>query len=1141
MWDNTAMLGEAGKLAADVCNRNGIPKQRRVNNGELGIYGHSDVRATDCPNLTQDRWNVFLQNVQGALPAVGTPTLFSVTATSGSSQVTATWKANNEPTLLGYRLYYATNDALSGWALAANEATLTPGTTSITLQPSQFVVPPTEPAYHFRLTAVVPNGSEPLVESGASDVYSRSWLTSGPKVLIVDGFDRISGSYKSNTHAFATSYMKAIRDRGLVEISTAANEKVADGTINLSQYNIVVWFVGDESSADVTFSAEEKTALINYLNNGGKLLVSGSEIAYNLGRNGAAALDLNFMNNYLKASYVNDGTINYTPATGTAVTSFEGLHIPFGVVYVEDFPDAIGPTGGSVAILDYSIAPNKAGIAYQGTFGGNVNPGAIIYLGFPLETATDINMSAFMQKALPYFGVDPIPAPPVTFKDSARINMGRSKRMYVLANDAGNGNTLNPSSILISKMPLHGMAKAHADGTITYEANHSFTGRDTFAYKVASTQGLFSNASEVILQVEDAEDCPTNPAEVDDRFPLRNLRGAWVTSVFNLDWPTNRLALPATQQAELLRILDTLRNTGFNSVFLQVRTGSDALYNSSHEPWSFYLTGTEGQAPNPLWDPLQFAIDAAHARGLELHAWINPYRARTGSFTLAPNHVINQHPDWILNIGTSPILNPGLPQVRTYLTKIMADIAQRYHVDGIHFDDYFYPSAITAGMQDASTYANFNPKGIATIEDWRRDNVNQMIAMVYDTIQQINNAANRNVIFGVSPFGIWKSGTPSGIVGQSSFSALYCDPIAWMQAGKVDYVAPQLYWKIVGSQDYDRLSQWWNDQGKLYNRPIYTGHAWYKMVDANNWAASEIENQIKLNRLPVRNAIKGEIGYRTLQIMSNSKGLKTALQQDLYRYKAYVPPYAGKDDICPNTPLNVRLDGDTLRWDKPMPAADGDTAIKYVVYKFFNEEQAASLANDGTKVVEIVATQKARIPLVPFERYVVTALDKNNNESAGAISTMPDITICPGANTQLPAMVNGNTFQWQRKNGATWETLNNDAIFTGTQTAILSVTNFPASGYGTQVRALADGNVAGPVYTLKAGTTWTGAINSSWHNAGNWSCGLVPTIDIDAIVPGNVPQFPLVDGPGAAARGLYLRTGAKADVLPGFILLIGKE
>ena len=682
--------------------------------------------------------------------------------------------------------------------------------------------------------------------------------------------------------------------------------------------------------------------------------------------------------------------------------------------------------------------------------------------------------------------------------------------------------------------------KAFPTNKATYQLVGKHFSAATTKFDVRESVFKTASISEKI-NVENVIACDASAPEVDDNFPLRDLRGAWLTSVFNLDWPTSRSASPSVQQQELLRILDTLRNTGFNTIFLQVRTGSDALYNSAYEPWSYYLTGTEGVAPNPMWDPLQFAVNAAHERGLELHAWINPYRARTGSFTLAANHVINQHPDWILNIGTSPILNPGLPQVRNYLTNIMADIAQRYHVDGIHFDDYFYPSAITAGMQDAATYANFNPKGIATIEDWRRDNVNQMIAMVYDTIQNINNAANRNVIFGVSPFGIWKSGTPSGITGQSSFSALYCDPIAWMQAGKVDYVAPQLYWKIVGGQDYDRLSQWWNDQGKLYNRPIYTGHAWYKMADASNWAASEIENQIKLNRLPVRNELKGEIGYRTLQIMSNSKGLKTALQQDLYRYKAYVPPYAGKDDICPNTPLNVRLDGDTLRWDKPIPAADGDTAIKYVVYRFFNETEALNLSNDGTKVIDIVAWNKARVQASGFYRFVVTALDDNNNESADAISAVPDVVLCPGGSTTLPAMVNGNQFTWQVLNGETWELLSNPTHFSGTSASVLVISNLPVSYYGTRLRCLVNGNTPGPVYTIKFGTTWTAFQTANWSNSANWNCGIIPNIQIDAIINGSATPFPVVDIIDAAARSVILRTGAQINVLTGMKLTIGNE
>ena len=1138
MWDNTSMLQAAGRLASDVCNRQSIPKQRRGNNGDRGIYGHSDVRATDCPNMTQPRWDAFMAQVQGALPAVGTPTLFSIASTSGSGQVSANWKANTELSLLGYRLYYATGDNLNSWALAADETTLTPITTSVTLQPAQFKVPPTQPAYHFRLTAVVPNGANPVVESGASDVYSRSWMVTGPKVLIVDGFDRTSGSYPNGTHAFATSYFKVLRDRGLVEISTAANERIEDGTINLAAYDIVVWFVGDESSVNVVFSLPEKNAITTYLNGGGKLLLSGSEIAYNIGRAAAGGYDLAFMTNYLKSTYVGDGLSSYTPATGIAASGFDGLNIPFGIVYPEDFPDNIAITGGSSYILNYSAANTRGGIAYKGVFGAGINPGTLVYITFPLETASDISMSQFMEKALAYFNVPPLPASPIAINDAAIVQSGFAKRINALSNDNGNGSSLNPSSIFISTPPANGSALVNADGTMIYVPANGYTGPDAFAYKVAATNGVFSNAATVNLTIEPTAICAATPPEVDDNFPLRDLRGAWVTSVFNLDWPTSRTASPATQQADLLRIMDTLRNTGFNTIFLQVRTGSDALYNSPYEPWSYYLTGTEGLAPNPLWDPLKFAVDAAHARGLDLHAWINPYRARTGSYPLAASHVMNQNPSWILNIGASPILNPGLPAVQEYLANIMADIANRYDVDGIHFDDYFYPSAIAT--EDAATYAANNPNNIGNIQDWRRDNVNRMIARVYDTLQQISTLQNRNVVFGVSPFGIWKSGTPTGISGQSSFSALYCDPIAWLQAGKVDYLAPQLYWKITGAQDYDRLSQWWNDQGKLYNRHIYTGHAWYKMVDANNWAASEIEAQINLNRLPVRNEIRGEIGYRNVQITANSKTLKTTLQQGLYRYKSYAPAFAWKDAICPNPPTNVTIDGDTLRWTVPTAASDGDLADKYVVYKFEPGSNLTTQANDGTKVIDIVANNKDYVLHDGVSRYVVTALDKNNNESIGAASAIPDVVLCPNGNTSLQAGVVGNSYQWQILVDGNWQILANPTYFSGISTATLNIVNLPVSFYGTQLRCLSGGNTPGPVYTLRFGTTWTGFQNSNWSNAANWNCGLVPDINLDAIIPANVPNLAIVDIPNAAARRVNVKPGATLNVAAGNNLTISQ-
>ncbi len=986
MWDSDPMLTAAANLCINVCNRRGIPKTRRVNNGDMGIYGHSDVKVTDCPNLTATRWTNFLNRLNTVNAAA--PLLYSVSNPGAGSQVTATWKANVEPTLLGYRLYYATNDALTNWALAANETTLTAATTSITLSPTQFVVPPSQDVYHFKLTAVVSNGTNPAVESSGSDIYSRSSNTAGPTVLIVDGFDRTSGSYTASTHSFVASYFKALRNKANLQVSSVANERVEDGTVQLSNYNMVVWFVGDESTNNIPLSTTEKSAITAFLNGGGKLFISGSEVAYSIGRTASALYDPGFMNNYLKSGYVSDGAISYSPATGIAATPFAGITIPFGVVYTEDFPDGISAMNGSVSIMSYNVAPYLAGVAYTGTFGSGTTPGALVYLSYTLETAADSSMVMAIGKTLDYFGVSTFTIATAN-DDAATAQTASAKRINVLSNDYGNGVAINPASLIIVTPPANGTVTKDNNGNVTYVSNPAFAGNDSYQYKVQNVNGQFSNVATVNLIVVSVSGCNPSAIEVEDMFPKRDLRGAWVSTVSNIDWPSSRTLTTSQAQLELIKILDTLARTGINTVFLQVRPESDALYASAIEPWSYWLTNAQGTAPNPLWDPLAFAVTEAHKRGMELHAWLNPYRAKQSTPTLAANHVATLHPDWTFTSGTLTMLDPGLPQVRTHLTQVIADIATRYDIDGIHFDDYFYPSAGMTG-QDNTTYANNNPTGIATIEDWRRNNVNLLIAKVYDTIAVINAASNKNIVFGVSPFGIWKSGTPAGISGTSSFSAMYCDPIAWLQAGKVDYVAPQLYWKITGAQDYDALSKWWNDQGLAYNRFIYPGLALYKMSDANNWAATEIENQITLNRNQQHDQVKGQIYFSTKQIMSDVKGIKTSLQNIQQRYRSLVPALPWKDAVCPNAPVNVRQEADTLRWNTPAAAADGDLPKKYVVYKFSDATQASTHINDGTKIYAIVADNKLGLPLadVVNSYFVVTALDKNNNESEAIVGVV---------------------------------------------------------------------------------------------------------------------------------------------------------
>lgn len=1007
MWDSDPMLTAAANLCINVCNRRAIPKVRRVNNGDAGIYGHSDVRATDCPNMTPARWNNFLTRLNTV--NVSAPTLYSITNSGSGTQVTATWKANIEPTLLGYRLYYATNDALNNWALAADETTLTAATTSVTLNASQFVVPPAQDVYHFKLTAVVSNGSNPVVESSGSDIYSRSSNTAGPTVLIVDGFDRTSGSYTASTHPFVTSYFKALRNKANLQISSVANEKVEDGTVQLSNYNIVVWFVGDESSANVVLSTAEKNAIKAYLDAGGKFFFSGSEAAYNIGRSASAAYDASFMNNYLKSTYVADGAVTFTPASGVAASPFAGITIPFGIVYPEDFPDAISPVSGATSIMSYSVSPNLAGVAYSGTFGSGTTPGAVVFLSYTLETAADSSMVIAMGKTLDYFGVSTFTIATAN-DDAATAQTASAKRINVLANDYNNGVAINPSTLVITTLPTNGSVTKDNNGNVTYISNAGFSGTDSYQYKVQNINGQFSNVATVNLTVVAASGCNPSAPEVEDMVPKRDLRGAWVSTVSNIDWPSSRTLTTAQQQAELINILDTLAKTGINTVFLQVRPESDALYISSIEPWSYWLTNSQGTAPSPLWDPLAFAINEAHARGMELHAWINPYRAKQSTPTLAANHVAALHPDWTFTAGTLTMLDPGLPQVRNHLTNVITDIATRYDVDGIHFDDYFYPSSNFTN-EDANTYTNNNPTNIPNIADWRRNNVNLLIASVYDAITSVNTAQNKNIVFGVSPFGIWKSGTPTGITGQSSFSAMYCDPIAWLQAGKVDYVAPQLYWKITGAQDYNALSKWWNDQGLAYNRFIYPGLALYKMSDANNWAATEIENQITLNRDQQHDQVKGQIFFSTKQLMTDVKGIKTSLKNNLQKYKSLVPSMPWKDAVCPNPPVNVHQEADTIRWNTPSAASDGDLPKKYVVYRFANANEATTHINDGSKIYAVVNDNKLGVPLadVAGSYFAVTSLDKNNNESDAITGIVLPVT---GLNLDVTLIENKSMIRW---------------------------------------------------------------------------------------------------------------------------------
>ena len=463
--------------------------------------------------------------------------------------------------------------------------------------------------------------------------------------------------------------------------------------------------------------------------------------------------------------------------------------------------------------------------------------------------------------------------------------------------------------------------------------------------------------------------------------PKREFRGVWVSTISNIDWPPSSTWSAPQQEESLTALVERLHMEGFNAVIFQVRSECDAMYRSLYEPWSHYLTGTQGQGPSPSFDPLQCAIDAAHTRGMELHAWINPYRAVrvAGLYPLSPSHVSLVHPDWILSAGSLKMLDPGLAEVRSYVTKIVLDVARRYDVDGIHIDDYFYAPGISS--QDDVSYAK-DGRGFALKTDWRRDNVNLLLKAISDSVKAIKPW----VKFGVSPAGIYRDGVPSSTSGQDNYSVTGCDPIAWLDGGYVDYISPQLYWKFGGPQDFALLEPWWRDSIAAHQRAYYPGLASYRIGDPRFGGTGEIIRQIWFNRM-------NAAGQGTIQFTANSiacaPGLSDTLRLSLFRYPALVPIMPWKSTASPYPPRAIRYapraggGPPALQWDLPLIGPSGDSACRYVVYRFDHRPRVSDFAS--AQAILSVVGSRWFIPAVPPEAsgpyyYAVTALSRNSVE-----------------------------------------------------------------------------------------------------------------------------------------------------------------
>jgi uncharacterized lipoprotein YddW (UPF0748 family) len=493
--------------------------------------------------------------------------------------------------------------------------------------------------------------------------------------------------------------------------------------------------------------------------------------------------------------------------------------------------------------------------------------------------------------------------------------------------------------------------------------------------------------------------------------PKREMRGAWIATYANIDWP-NRTQTPAQQRAAFISIVDHHKATGLNTLYVQVRSQCDALYPSPIEPWSADLTGTQGVAPNPAWDPLQFMIEECHKRGIEFHAWLNPYRAvaNTGNLPgFAASHVAKQHPDWVLTQGTLKVLDPGLQVVRNYITSVIVDIVNRYDVDGVNFDDYFYPPAAAAGVTPYNDDSSFtvDPRGFTVKADWRRDNVNLLVSHVYDTIRSIKSW----VKFGISPSGIYRNstnpaiGTPTS--GLEHYTTLFADSKKWLQQGWLDYLAPQVYWYIgQAGANYAAIVPWWNDQAN--GRHIYIGMAGYKVNDPAqgvNWAnPSMIPNEMRLNRTYPN--IAGQAIYNTSSMRSATKlGFRDSLRLFFYQKPALLPRMPWRDSVAPEAPAAFTVvkygnDSVALNWVKPVAVDEPDKAKRFVIYR------AETPAIDITNVDNILAitntdttayADKTALPGVTYY-YTVTALDRFHNESvlSTIASNLPPSIVDPG-------------------------------------------------------------------------------------------------------------------------------------------------
>lgn len=470
--------------------------------------------------------------------------------------------------------------------------------------------------------------------------------------------------------------------------------------------------------------------------------------------------------------------------------------------------------------------------------------------------------------------------------------------------------------------------------------------------------------------------------------PKREFRGAWIQAVNHQFEAVPTLELQRTLSTQL----DALKETGINTILFQVRVEGDALYKSDIEPWSKFLTGEQGMAPDIDWDPLEFMVEECHKRGMELHAWINPFRAKTASTSkadLSDGHAMIKYPERFIEYGNLVLFNPALQENHNYISAIAADIVRRYDIDGFHMDDYFYPYPEGNLVFDDDIYFRNDNRGFSNKEDWRRENVNRFVEQIRDSIKSVKPW----VKFGISPFGIYRNASanyPNGSKtnGFENYSGLYADILYWMERGWMDYCIPQIYWNTGNrAADYSVLTRWWSDNAS--NCLVYIGQdveRTVKGVDPGNRSMHQLRHKMNLQR--IMPGIEGSCQWPAKSVVDNVGNYATILKEEYYQYPALQPICKSMPQTTPGKVKKVMClettDGPVLFWTPPKYNKKRvlERPVKYVVYRFTTGEEIN--LNSAAHIVAITHRLFINLPYKDGDSeytYVVTALNRLDLES----------------------------------------------------------------------------------------------------------------------------------------------------------------